>query len=65
MMLLAFLLTGVIGLAALAPPADAARSFTTGILDASAFQDTSTDAAFTHAANTGARIIKNNLYWHI
>lgn len=63
-MLLAFLLTGVIGLAALAPRADAARSFTTGILDASAFQDTSTDAAFTHAANTGARIIKNNLYWH-
>ncbi|HRV59030.1 MAG: hypothetical protein KDB54_00610 [Solirubrobacterales bacterium] len=55
-------LISLVGLAVMSPRADAARSFNTAIVDADAFEHGS-DAAFDHAAASGATIIRNNLYW--
>ncbi|MCB0869927.1 MAG: hypothetical protein KDB52_03770 [Solirubrobacterales bacterium] len=52
----------MIGLATFTARADAARSFTTGLVDAEAFEHGS-DEAFDRAAGAGTKIIKNNLYW--
>lgn len=57
------LLAALMACAALAPRADAARSFTTGILDGEAYHEAS-DEAFDHVAGSGAKIVKDNLYWH-
>lgn len=61
-LLLAALLLGIVGLAMLAPRADAARSFTTGVVDADSFEH-GYDQAFSRTAASGAKFVKNNLYW--
>lgn len=62
-LLFAILLTGFATFALLSPRADEARAINTGLIDATAFEEGS-DAAFDHARTSGARFIKNNLYWH-
>ena len=61
-LLLATLLLTVIGLATFTAQANAARSFTTGIVDSDSY-DHGYDDAFDRTAASGAKIIKNNLYW--
>ena len=61
-LLLAALLLGIIGLAAHVPLANAARSFNTGIVDADSFEH-GHEQAFSRTAASGAKFIKNNLYW--
>ena len=56
------MILGLIGISTFAAPANAARSFTTGIVDADAYHGDS-DVPYAHTANTGAKLIKNNLYW--
>ncbi len=63
-LLLAALLTSMLGLATFTAQAEAARSFNTAIIDADAFEE-GTDAAFQHAAASGAKYVKNNLYWSL
>jgi len=62
-LLLAALLIGMAGFLLAGSRAEAARSFTTGVIDVSAFEEGS-DAAFDHAAESGAKIVKNNLSWN-
>lgn len=62
-LLLAFMVICLAGFTVLSARADAARSFNTGIIDGTAFEEGS-DAAFDHAAASGAKYLKNNLYWH-
>ncbi len=62
--LLAFLLVSLIGFTSATTSAEAApRAFNTAIIDGDAFEHGS-EAAFDHAADTGARYIKNNMYWN-
>lgn len=56
------LLIGLAALVAFTPRADAAPSFNTGIVDADAFEH-GYEEAFDRTAASGAKFIKNNLYW--
>lgn len=60
--LFAVTLISLLSLTVLSAKADAARSFTTGLVDMDAFEHGS-NQAFNRASNSGAKIIKNNLYW--
>ena len=62
--LLALILIGMLGLGTFSAKADGApRAFNTALIDADAFEHGS-EAAFDHAAASGAKYIKNNLYWN-
>lgn len=61
-LLLAALLLSLVGISIVATPAHAARSFQTGIVDGDAFES-GQDVVFDRAAASGAKVIKNNLYW--
>ena len=55
-------MTSLIGLFAFTARADAARSFETGIVDGDTY-DHGWEQAFDRTASSGAKLIKNNLYW--
>jgi hypothetical protein len=61
-LLLAALLLSLIGISTFATPADAARSFTTGIVDGDSYH-LDDDTPFNRTSSSGAKLIKNNLYW--
>ncbi len=61
-MLLAALLISFLGLTTFVSKADAARSFQTGIFDGSVY-DHGDDEAFDRTADSGATLIRSNLYW--
>ena len=60
-MLLAALLISFLGLTTFVSKADAARSFQTGIFDGSVY-DHGDDEAFDRTADSGATLIRSNLY---
>ena len=61
-LLLAFMVICLTGFTVLTARADAARSFNTGIIDATAFEEGS-DAAFDHAASSGVKLMKDSVLW--